>query len=392
MANAIESIIVVISRTLINIAYGICCMFPRRNEVIFVSRQTNEPSYDFCEIGRAFETKGYQVVFLTKKLSKRTAFKYVFHALREIAHLARCRICFVDRYDPVISLIDFKCEHMVSPSNEASGVYRDFPIEPIVVQLWHAFGAFKRFGFQSYDTIEGHSQKTMKLYSIHRNYSWVLCSGEGSRSAFAQAFNCPIERVVPLARPAYDEFKRLRELSSVNVDVAGETTRILFAPTLRKSAESRHPFRELAQGNSWKKLEGVARVEWVFHPLEQKGIASGMVSESLLRASVIVTDYSSIAYEAYLLGKPVVFYTPDIQDYRVSPGLNTDPLAICPQITFQREDELLSFLEDIATGIRLYPYDELEKFVGSSIDTCEDSVVGQLVNTACGWIARKEHE
>ncbi|MBP3866403.1 MAG: hypothetical protein J6D25_01150, partial [Eggerthellaceae bacterium] len=37
------------------------------------------------------------------------------------------------------------------------------------------------------------------------NYSWVVCSGEQCRPAFAEAFSCPVERVVALDRPEYDE-------------------------------------------------------------------------------------------------------------------------------------------------------------------------------------------
>ena len=389
MTRAAEMAVVAIARFFINALYLVCRVFPRRDEAVFVSRQANEPSYDFKEIGREFAGRGFRVMYLTRKLQKRTVVKYAFHAMREIYHLARCRICFVDRYDPVISLLDFRCELQLRSYAVKPGVYCEFPVEPVVVQLWHAFGAFKCFGFQSHDTAEGHTANAMELYRIHRNYSWVLCSGEGCRQAFAQAFNCPIERVVPLLRPGYDEFARLRAMRSLARGASeGREPLVLFAPTLRKSSESQHPFRDLAQAGDWKSWTGTARIEWAFHPLEQKGVAAGTGNQALLDASIVVTDYSSIAYEAYLLGKPVVFYVPDIAGYRVSPGLNADPLKLCPLIAFTEESRLFAFLGDCLSDPALYPWDAFEAFAGSAIDECEGRAVDVLVEAAFGWLGR----
>ena len=40
----------------------------------------------------------------------------------------------------------------------------------------------------------------------------------------------------------------------------------------------------------------------------------------------VVTDYSAVAFEAAVASKKVLFYVPDIEEYRRSPGLNVDPL------------------------------------------------------------------
>ena len=112
----------------------------------------------------------------------------------------------IDRYDPVISLLDFTCE----PTELRDALHLEFPNKPIVIQLWHAFGAFKKFGYQALDIAEGHTSGEAALFRIHRNNSWVICSGEGARKAFAEAFACPIERVLPLGRPEYRKLRDLR--------------------------------------------------------------------------------------------------------------------------------------------------------------------------------------
>lgn len=366
LSTTLKTMGVAIFRSSCNLAYRLFCMFPRKNMVVFVSRQTNSPTKDFQMIGEEFAKYGYDAVYLTKKLSKKTAGSYVPHIVRELWLLARCRACFLDRYDPVVSLLNFECDHADKVSLYERGLHSDFPSQPVIVQLWHAFGAFKYFGYQSLDTCEGHSTETAKLFGIHRNYSWIICTGEGCRHAFAQAFAYPIERVVALGRP---EFSLLMQESKCrNKPMRGDKKTILFAPTLRKSKLSEHPLRELYQSGLWKALESSANIAWSFHPLEETGIASGDVNKLLLEADYVITDYSSIVYEAYLLGVNAIFYVPDIEQYKVSPGLNINPREVCPEISFVNDQELLKYLNDLVSGATTYPSQAFARFVGDVFD------------------------
>lgn len=371
---------VAVAKAVFNLLYRLFCMQKRRDEALFVSRQFNEPSYNFRAVGDELERRGWEVVYLTKRLSKRSIVPYAFHVVREIFHLARCRVCFLDRYDPVVSLLDFACEDVTCC--DSSAAHTEFPREPVVVQLWHAFGAFKKFGYQSLGTVEGHSPETARFFGIHRNYSWVLCTGESSRVPFAEAFSYPVERVVPLGLPEYDKLRAISEGRAAKAQ--GERAaaycplKVLFAPTLRKSAESRHPFRELRQlwGEVPDSLTGV-EITWSFHPLEEGVGAAVDVSEALLNCDIVVTDYSSIVYEAYALGKLFAFYVPDLDEYRKSPGLNADPAKLAPEITFFDERALRDFLAGIANLApeeRLRRYAKsLDGFAGSVFKGCPDN-------------------
>lgn len=338
-----KHVLVALSRLLFNGLYRLFCLGARRDEVLFFSRQANHPSEDFIALGQEFTERGWQVCYLTKKLSKRSIPFYCPFIVRELYHLAHCRICFVDRYDPVICLLDFKGTH---EDGLAAGIFDEFPTEPLIIQLWHAFGAFKKFGYQSVDTPEGHDSANAELFRIHRNYSYVICSGKGAQEAFAEAFRIPRHRVVPLLRPEYDRLVAIRQHRSrvMPVDGRGERLRILFAPTLRSASGSPRPFVDLYRGGAWRILEEVAWVDWSFHPLEQQGEAAGDINDLLPRADIVVTDYSSIIYEAAILRIPVLFYVPDVQDYRLSPGLNIDPAAAVPSIAFEDADALIDAL------------------------------------------------
>ena len=359
----------------------------RDEEVVFLSRQTDDPSYDFVELAREFESRGWKATMHLKKVSARRMPSYVKHVLRELRLLGRCKLAVLDRYDPVVSLLDFECER--APVSGKGVLNIEFPVRPVILQMWHAFGAYKNFGFQSTDTPEGHSESFMSTFKIHRNYSWVMCSGEGARDAYAQAFACPIERVIAFDRPEYDEIASLKakrdkeRLQQANTSVRDCFFKVLMAPTLRYSKESAHPFRDLYDDKStFDDIEG-AQVIWSFHPLESGLPAPGNVSDLLLDCDLVITDYSSIVYEAYLLGIPTLFYMPDLESYRKSPGLNADPSMLCPSLCIYQKADLIARITSLAAIKTEYDFDALEAFAGPAFDISHD----REANSAAARIA-----
>lgn len=362
--------LIAISRAGLNAYYQLCCStISRRDEVLFLSRQADNPSYDFKALAKEFESHGWKTHMHLKKVSKRNFPSYFGHVMREIELIARCRIVILDRYDPIISLLDFKYESESGlPVDHDGSLHTEFPIEPIVFQIWHAFGAFKKFGYQSIGTREGHSHEVIDTFNIHRNYSLIACSSKGCQKAFAEAFSYPMDRVIPLNRPEYSELLTLRDRQTASDEDKGHRPTILFAPTLRKSKNSPHPFRDLYEQRE-KKLAGLdADIIWSFHPLEDDLPAPGNVSQALLEADYIITDYSSLVYEAYLLGKKVLFYVSDLERYRKSPGLNADPEKLAPGLCIHDEDELLQVLSKLTDAEKPYPFEELARFACDAFD------------------------
>lgn len=384
-----KAVFAYVSRAAFNSLYRLFGLFGRRDEVLFVSRKSGEPSYDYMECGKAFSAQGYEPVYLSQHFKKSSVLAYAGLVLRELYHLARCRVCVIDRYDPVISLLDFACEH----TELRDALHLEFPSEPIVIQLWHAFGAFKKFGYQALDIAEGHPSDEAALFRIHRNNSWVICSGEGARKAFAEAFACPIERVLPLGRPEYRKLSDMRGATrSAKVGKssgAGAKCMVLFAPTIRKYDKAVDPLADLRDRADQIFQSHEYDVVWSAHPLTAGKDAGGDVPTGLIDADIVITDYSSIVYEAYLLGKMVGFYAPDITHYRSSPGLNADPALLCPGITASSPGELAGLLERWSTDCDAYPFDELERFIGDSFAGCSSNPAEDIASFAIARVKER---
>lgn len=63
MGEAVEKAVVAVARFSINALYFACCALPRRDEAVFVSRQANEPSYDFKAIVVNLNAEGFARCF-----------------------------------------------------------------------------------------------------------------------------------------------------------------------------------------------------------------------------------------------------------------------------------------------------------------------------------------
>ena len=126
-----------------------------------------------------------------------------------------------------------------------------------------------------------------------------------------------------------------------------EGRKVLYVPTLRKGADYSGWMTQEVRKLSEAFREYDCKLIIAGHPLddgcsknelgfcENVCFIENVSSIDLLEfADCVVTDYSAIAFEAGLLKKPVWFYVPDIEEYRVSPGLNIDPLNEFPDGSF----------------------------------------------------------
>ena len=228
--------------------------------------------------------------------------------------------------------------------------------ETLVVQLWHACGAFKKFGYDTPDDIppsyHGH---------VFRNTRMVTVSSPACVQPFASAMRLPQKAVVStgicrtdrLFDPAWREEMRAR-LFSVCPQAQSKKV-VLLAPTFRGSA--RDP---LLGAPDPRKLAGMLGDDYqIFlcpHPHMKK--ISGDVQPFLApfgaemlypAADVLVTDYSSLLFEYLLMDRPLILYVPDLEEYRRKRGFYLDIQEIPAHMVYQ-ETDLAQCIRDACEG------------------------------------------
>lgn len=209
-------------------------------------------------------------------------------------------------------------------------LFRKFGKKPgqKIVQLWHAAGAFKKFG------MDGTSLFPEVDHLYHKDYDLVSVSGENIRGIYAGAFGIGEDRVKAYGVPRTDEFLDSEYVSQVRKRIrsgypklAGKQV-ILYAPTFRDGkGQDKHEFRPEMDFES---LSHSLKENQVFlicpHPVMQNRIVPGSyeniiqvedftTNEMMCVADLLVTDYSSVIFEYSLLNKPMVFYCYDYDEY-----------------------------------------------------------------------------
>ena len=196
-----------------------------------------------------------------------------------------------------------------------------------VVQLWHACGAFKKFGLDCFGVPRAVE------HQLHGQYDAVMVSSESVRKIYASAFGVPVEKVLALGTPRTDSLLDPAEneaiaarVLEVHPEFDGKDV-ILYCPTFRQKLERQviwDPEIDWTALSDWLGEDKVFVVKK--HPIDKTILAPAGFpniicadnedTNDLLRVTdVLVTDYSSVIFDGALLDIPIVFYCPDFDTF-----------------------------------------------------------------------------
>lgn len=227
---------------------------------------------------------------------------------------------------------------------------RKFP-DQYYVQLWHGERGFKRIRLD----------KANPSPFYRKEAQWIDLMVSGSdfatrnwRSAFGfegEILECGCPRNDLLLANPPGAAEKVRKALGIPEGVRV----LLYAPTFRNATSGGKQNAGLSLARVRKTLEAATGERWLCvtrsHELNS-GIssdaaldASGWVepSELLLACDMLITDYSSIAGDFMLLGRPALFFQPDRADYDAERGLYFDPDK-SPLLVAHTEEELLALL------------------------------------------------
>lgn len=324
------------------------------NKIAFISRQSETPSTDFRYLINEIKTNypQYQVVVLCKMIPSSFGgkIKYVGEMFRQMKALATSKVIVLDGYCILASMLKHK---------------KDLKI----IQIWHALGAFKKFGKSVLDKEGGKSSKTASAFKMHNNYSYIAASGDECVPFFAQAFGQPVSKFIPIGIPRMDYLTDPQENERVRGNVlrkypqlANGRKNILYAPTFRDTQQDKDALanatEELVNKVNYSDFNLIVKHHVVDSNKEQIYTDSRMnkaegenftAMDFMCVADYVVTDYSSVIYEALLKDLPIYIYCFDSDKYIDERGFYIDFWTDIPALYSKNAKGICDF---IASGMR----------------------------------------
>lgn len=283
------------------------------NKITFFSARREEVSGNFEFVyNKLKDDKNLDINFLFNTKS----FRYM--TWREIKDFteacATSKVVILDEYTPQIHLIDLKPETKL-------------------VQLWHACGAFKTFGFTRLGKPKGSPQATRN----HRSYDYVTVSSAYCKKCHSEGFGIDTDNVVPTGIARTDiffdeEYKNnfKKEFFNQYPNFKGKKI-VLFAPTFRGNLKgsANYPMELFDINEVCDTLGEDYAIIIKHHPfiLEKHPIPEEFadrvidlsenteINDLLFISDMVITDYSSLVFEASLMNIPMLFYAYDLQSY-----------------------------------------------------------------------------
>ncbi len=203
----------------------------------------------------------------------------------------------------------------------------NFSEEAVITQLWHAEGAFKKFGLSAplTDDIRAREKKCSE------KLTYVICSSKNVVPVYAEAFGVDKSKILPLGTPRIDMLLCGLDVDKIRADFdkkhpeCKDKKLVLYAPTFRDDPEAdKNIVANIDAGLFNNKLGKEYSLIIKLHPQIHSGKAvEGAVdvteghdiNDLTLICDVLITDYSSVCMDFALFSKPCIFFAFDLEAY-----------------------------------------------------------------------------
>lgn len=309
-------------RLVFKVMYPICYSLGtlkkvNQNKIVFVENHSDSLSDNYELLYKQLEKRGFNLQVHYLKVASSGWGKIILRTIPLIFDMATAACVFV---------------------NESNSLFGSFKLrkETKLIQVWHACGAFKKWGYSVADKVFGDDKKTLERYSAHSNYTLVPVSGKRVCWAYEEAFGLQnkSEIVKPIGVSRTDVYfqkgkkqKAYDKLQNLEKFVAGRKI-ILYAPTFRGNirtakAPDRMDFKKMQQ------LQGEYVIFIKNHPfVKEKTVLPAecqsfcmeiseqfSIEDLIIIADICITDYSSIIFEYALMQRPMLFFAYDLEQY-----------------------------------------------------------------------------
>ncbi len=272
--------------------------------------------------------------------------------------------------------------------------------ETRLIQIWHACGAFKKFGFSTALLKFGDSEKRMYKYPYYKNISYITVSSPEVVWAYEEAMNCKAfkSRVVPAGVSRTDLFFDKDFISGAKERVysvfprARDKKVILYAPTFRgKVRQAKTGMVDIEKFYETFSDEYVLIIKhhpYVKNPPEiderYGDFASDLsgkagIEDLLCTADICISDYSSLVFEYSLFERPLIFFAYDIEEYNDWRGFYYDYDELTPGPVFTENEEIIDYIKNI--DVR-FDKRKVTMFRDKFMSACDGNATERIIDLA----------
>ena len=349
--------------------YSSYCTEPvQENKVLFLEMRFTKLSNSFELIYKALEESGeYDLKCSYVQFNFIRGREFTQRVNEMLKELATAKYVFVDDASLILSSIPLRKE-------------------TVAINLWHACGAFKKFGRSTAELKFGSSAATLDKYPNYGNLTHVTVSSPEVIWAYEEAMHLPKGIVKATGVSRTDQFydkefveSRKQKLYEIMPEAKDKKV-ILYAPTFRGHVATASSPDRIDFERFCRELGDEYVIVCKHHPFvknppiipeELQHFARDLtkylsIEDLLCCADICISDYSSLVFEYSLFEKPMIFYAYDYDNYCDWRGFYYDYSEFTPGPVVQTEDELLNSIKNIDTQFdKQKVIDFKEKFMGS---------------------------
>ena len=358
----------------------------KREKAVFVEVRFDEITGSFRLVYDRMKADGFDVHEQFIENIKPGKWGYIKRCLRMLEDISDAHYVFLNDACNVTSCI---------PLRKGTKIY----------QLWHACGAFKKFGMSTAELIFGDNRKSLERYPNYGNLSYVTVSSPEVIWAYEEAMNLKDTKTQVVATGVsrtdvfYDQhFIEQSKAAVYSVCPAAENKKIiLYAPTFRgRVAKAESP--DCLDIPAMKRALGDEYVLLIkHHPFVKQppvvpedctdfamDVTKSLEIDQLLCASdVCVSDYSSLICEYSLFERPMIFFAYDLDDYFDWRGFYYNYDELTPGPVVKETEEIIDYIRHLdARFDQAQVHAFKEKFMSSCDGHATDRIMALVLNSA----------
>lgn len=367
------------------LSFNLCAHLPlQKKKVALLSPHMASFTDSLGDMEKEMQTRGYRTVRISgadikpKKRSVSALCRMVRFFTKGAYDLATSGIVYLN--DNFMPMADLR-----------------FHKKAVVVQLWHAEGAFKRFGLDIGGLAEDVVERVKKA---NARLDAVVCSSKGVVPVYASAFGVPEEKVYPLGSPRADRY--IQSANSAHAvemrrTLFGDTDKkiILYAPTFRDDPAENERLLDTFDFAAFEKRFGAQyRLILRLHPQFGRNtrVPQGVedytsypsANDLIAACDMVITDYSSICLDFALVDKPCLFYAFDLSRYCGERDFYFEYKKYVPGAVAETFEALMAALETAEAD-----RDALHRFAVFNFDTPDGKSAERIADLAI-WTANSK--